>query len=77
MKSYVIVTNDAYEMPLSKEIIGAAAVAKKLNMPLWTLRCYLRRGFPKKSKIKVVAVQDKQITDLKAYNKKRYCMNGK
>lgn len=75
MKTYMIVTNDRYELPVSGEIVGAEAVADKLGVPLSRVRQGLHRGFAKKAKYKVVVVKDRQVEDKQRHNReysKRY-----
>lgn len=77
MKTYMIVTNDDLELPVSVEIVGAEAVAEKLGMPVNKLRQNLCRGFSKRHKYKAVIVKEKQIEDKKQYIReysKRYDM---
>lgn len=77
MKTYMIVTNDNLELPVSVEIVGAEAVAKKLGMPVNKLRQNLCRGFSKRHKYKAIVVKDKQFEDKQQYNReysKRYDM---
>lgn len=72
MKTYMIVTNDDLELPISVEIVGAEAVAEKLGMSVSTLRWSLCRGFSKRRKYKAVIVKDKQIADKKQYLREYY-----
>lgn len=72
MKTYMIVTNDEYELPVSDEIVGAKAVAEKLGIPLTRVRHGMTRGFAKKAKYKVVVVKERQVEDKQQYHKE-YC----
>lgn len=77
MKTYMIVTNDKYELPVSDEIVGAKAVSKELCIELQSLRNYLHSGFPKRLKNKVIILKNQQYSDKHQYNKdyaKRYSM---
>lgn len=69
MKTYMIVTNDSYELPVSGELVGTEAVAEKLGVSITRVRHGLCRGFSKKAKYKVVVVKDKQIEDMQQYNR--------
>lgn len=71
MKTYVIVTNDALELPVSEEIIGADAVAQRLGIKLQRFRRCLCDGFPRKAKYKAVVVADRQFEDLAERNRER------
>lgn len=77
MKTYIIVTNDQYEHPVSGEIVGAEAVAEILGMKVQRVRRCICNGFAKKAKYKAVVVKEKQIEDKQQYNRdysKRYGM---
>ena len=69
MKTYVVVTNDAYELPVSDELLGAEAVADYLGIKVQRLRRCLLQGFPKKAKYKAVIVKERQIEDMEQYQK--------
>lgn len=69
MKTYMIVTNDAYELPVSGEIVGAAAVAERLGIKVQRLRRCLLEGFPRKAKYKAVVIKERQIEDKEQYQK--------
>lgn len=72
MKTYVIVTNDALELPVSDEIVGAEEVAKKLGIKLQRLHYCLCMGFPKKAKYKAVVVADRQYDAADAKERQRF-----
>lgn len=77
MKTYMIVTNDEYEFPISNEIVGAEETARCLGIKVQRLRRCLVDGFPKKAKYKAIILQDKQIKDEQQYKKqyaKKYNM---
>lgn len=77
MKTYVIVTNDSLELPVSEEIVGADAVAQRLGIKVQRFRRCMCDGFPRKAKYKAIVTRDKQIEDKAQYNKdyaKRYAM---
>lgn len=77
MKTYVIVTNDALELPVSAEIVGAEETARQLGIKLQRLRICLCKGFPAKAKYKAVIVKSRQYDDVKQHRRiynKRYSM---
>lgn len=69
MKTYMIVTNDVYELPVSGEIVGAKAVAEALGITVQSLRHRLMNGFSRKAKYKAVVIKDRQIEDKEQYKK--------
>lgn len=69
MKTYIVVTNDDYEHPVSDELVGAEAVAEFLGIKVQRLRRCLLDGFPRKSKYKAVVIKDRQIDDVEQYKK--------
>lgn len=71
MKTYVIVTNDSLELPVSEEILGADAVAQRFGIKLQRFRRCLCDGFPRKAKYKAVVVADRQFEDLVVRNRER------
>lgn len=76
MKTYIIVTNDSFELPVSEEITGAEA-AKRLGIPVAYLHQCLCKGFAKKAKYKAVVVADRQYEDMQEHNRqlsRRYAM---
>lgn len=74
MKTYMIVTNDSFELPVSEEITGAEA-AKRLGIPVAYLHQCLCKGFAKKAKYKAVVVADRQYTGLTDKNGKKIWEN--
>lgn len=77
MKTYMIVTNDEYELPISNEIVGAEETARYLGIKTQYLRRCLVNGFPKKARYKVVITKERQREDVRQYNReysKRYGM---
>lgn len=80
MKSYILVSNDEKEIPMSEEILGREALLDRLYICESTLQRYMRTGFPVNFKYKVKVVKEKQIEDLKQYyaeykkthNRKKY-----
>lgn len=77
MKTYMVVTNDEYELPVSGELVGAKAVADFMCLPISTVNKYISVKVPRKSKYKPVLLQEKQHEDKQAYNRaysKRYDM---
>lgn len=77
MKTYMIVTNDEYELPISNEIVGAEETAKCLGIKTQRLRRCLVNGFPTKATYKAVVVRERQNEDVRQYNReysKRYGM---
>lgn len=76
-KTYMIVTNDKYELPVSDEIVGAREVAERLGIKLQRFRRCLCDGFPKKAKYKAVIIKNKQfgsMDECRRYHSKRYTM---
>ena len=63
MKTYLIVTNDEFELPVSDEIVGSKEVAKELGMTLQRFHNCMCNGFPRKAKRKAVVVEEKQYED--------------
>lgn len=77
MKTYIVVTNDEYELPVSGELVGAKAVAEFMCLPISTVNRYISVRVPRKSKYKPVLLQEKQNEDKQAYKRaysKRYDM---
>jgi hypothetical protein len=77
MKTYIVVTNDEYELPVSEEIVGASATAEFLGIKKQRLRRCLAEGFPKKAKYKAVVVKERQVEDVEQHQKeyaKRYSL---
>ena len=77
MKTYIIVTNDSLELPVSDEIVGAEEVAKKLGIKLQRLHYCLCMGFPKKAKYKAVVIADRQYENQQEHHRhlcNRYAM---
>ena len=72
MKTYVIVTNDALELPVSAEILGAEETARQLGIKLERLRICLCKGFPAKAKYKAVIVKSRQYEDAEQRHRE-YC----
>lgn len=69
MKTYMVVTNDNLELPVSGELIGADEVAEFCKVKVSTVRHWLCRGCPKKQPHKVVVLSDRQIEDKEAYKR--------
>lgn len=72
MKTYVIVTNDALELPVSAEILGAEETARQLGIKLERLRICLCKGFPAKAKYKAVIVKSRQYEDAEQRHRDYY-----
>ena len=71
MKTYMIVTNDKYELPVAGEFLGVNDAAEWLGMKVGTIRTYLFKGFPANNKYKVVVISERQIEDM-AQHKRDY-----
>ena len=77
MKTYIIVTNDELEFPVSDEIIGSKKVAKELGITLNRFYHCMYSGFPRKAKLKAVVIEDKQFEDAESHQRelcKQYAM---
>lgn len=59
MRTYLVVTNDELEQPVA-EFVGAKKVCEFLGVSTNYLYKMISRGFPKKSKYKVVVIKDMQ-----------------
>lgn len=77
MKTYILVTNDAFEHPVSEEIVGSEATARRLGITAQRLYWCLCNGFPRKAKYKAVVIAERQHEDVKEYHQrvnKHYAM---
>lgn len=69
MKSYMIVTNDKYELPVAGMFNGMDAAAEWLGLKTSTVRGWVYRGTPQKSPYKVEVVKERQIEDVEQYQR--------
>lgn len=69
MKTYMIVTNDEYELPVAVGFVGMDAVAKWLGLNTSTVRGWVFRGAPIKSPYKVEVIEERQIEDMEQHKR--------
>lgn len=81
MKTYLIVTNDELEQPVT-EIVGSKEAAEFLGMARQTFSIYVAHGFPKKHKFKAVVIKEMQYEteekkrERRIYYQKKWSMNS-
>lgn len=76
MKTYLIVTNDKYETPLT-EFVGADKVAEFMGVSTNRFRKMLCYGFPKKHKYKAVVVEETQYSQTPESKRERHNYTAK
>lgn len=71
MRTYIVVTNDALELPLSGELKGGEEVARFCGVSASTVYHWFCRGFPKRVPYKVLILEERQIKDYNEYKREQ------